>query len=260
MYLYQLGWSWKHPADFHIDRPNGLHGMQLLVIKTKARVSIGGHQYNVQPNTAFLIESCMPHTLEADGCEYSDDWIRFTPEQEDHTFIDSLSLTWNMPIVLPDETVSQMIAVCVKLSDAELPDKNPMLHHIMVSILLYLNAQAQPKSARRRHYYDPKLDVLRKRIYSNPAEEWSIPQIAEELCISASHFQRLYKQRFGISCMNDIFMSRMEYAKKLLLETELSAAEIAEQCGFHSYEHFSKSFSKYACMPPARYRAANKDK
>jgi len=255
MYSYQIGWHWKHPADFHIDRPNGLHGMQLIVINTAARVCVAGQKYDVSPNTAFLIENCVPHTLDAAGCAYSDDWIRFTPEQEDHVFFDSLSLAWHEPIMLPDDSVSQMIALCERISKTELPDKKQILHHMLMSILLYLNALRHPKNKKPAHYYDRKLEALRLKIYANPAADWNIPQIAEELCISVSHFQRLYKQQYGISCMNDIFMSRMEYAKKLLLETELPAAEIAEQCGFHSYEHFSKSFAKYACMPPARYRA-----
>ncbi|MBQ8922473.1 MAG: helix-turn-helix transcriptional regulator [Oscillospiraceae bacterium] len=259
MDLYQVGWHWKHPADFCIKRPNGLHGMQLIVINTKAQVSVSGTEFAVQPNTAFLIENCVPHTLRAAGEEYSDDWIRFTPEQEDRVFLDGLSLAWHVPVVLPDDTVSQMIAICDKIAKSASAEKQQILHHMLLSILLYLNGLSQPRTAARRNYYDRNLESLRKRIYGNPAEDWSIPQIAEELCISVSHFQRLYKQHFGISCTNDIFMSRMEYAKKLLLETELSAAEIAEQCGFRSYEHFSKSFAKYACMPPSRFRAKNRE-
>ena len=46
----------------------------------------------------------------------------------------------------------------------------------------------------------------------------------------------------------------MEYAKQLLLETTLSAGEIAEKCGYQNYEYFSKSFAKYGCMSPVKYR------
>lgn len=259
MYLNMTGWRWKHPADMKIDRPNGIFGMQLLLIQSKAIVTMGDQAYHVEKNTAFLVENCMPHSLHADGEEYIDDWIRFTSEQDDHAFLESLNLQWNVPLPLKDDTLSKMIAACDEVSHAELNAKNQILHHMMTAILLYLSECAHPKKKSKHSEYDDKLEDIRRQLYADPGKEWSIPEIAAELCISVSHFQRLYKARYGISCMQDIFMSRMEYAKHLLLETNLPAAEIAEKCGYQSYEHFSKSFAKFACMPPVRYRAKYKE-
>ncbi len=76
--------------------------------------------------------------------------------------------------------------------------------------------------------------------------------------LSVSHFQRLSKQQYGIPCTKDILTSRMEYAKQLLLTTELSTIEIAEKCGYYDYAHFSKVFCKYACDSPAKYRKNNR--
>ncbi len=259
LYLYQMGWHWSHPADFCIERPNGHFGMQIILIRTPAKVKMGGISYTVSPNTAFLVKSCLPHCLYANGCEYTDDWIRFSPEQNDHEMLDNLGLPWNEPIPLPDDTVSELIHSCVEIFESDMPNKNRILHHLMCAILLTLREYTKPKTAQKQNYYDQQLDALRKDIYSHPGKDWSIPVAAEELCISVSHFQRLYKLRYGISCSNDIFMSRMEYAKQLLLETELSASEIAAMCGYQSYENFSKAFSRYACQPPAKYRAAHKE-
>lgn len=258
MYLYQLGWHWKHPPSFVIERPNGLHGMQLLLIQSKARIRMGTKEYNVQPNTAFLVKSSLPHALYADGCEYMDDWIRFSPEQDDHAFLDSLEIAWNMPIPLADDTVSKLIASCEDIFNSDLQHKNRILHHTMTAILLYLSEFTHPASG-KKNFYDEKLDGVRREIYKNPGSDWSIPQIAGKLCVSVSHFQRLYKARFGVSCTQDIFTSRMEYAKQLLLETMLPAAEISEMCGFQNYEYFSRTFAKYACVSPARFRAENQE-
>ncbi|HAG12409.1 MAG TPA: AraC family transcriptional regulator [Ruminococcus sp.] len=254
MHIYMLGFHWKHPADFRIERPNGHFGMQLILVQSKARIQMGEQEFLVEPNTAFLVQSCLPHALFAVGEEYMDDWIRFSPEQDDHAFLNQLDLEWNAPIPLPDDTVSHLIAAGDALIHSEMPQKNRMLHHIMMSILLYLQDVSCPKTERKHNYYDSNLEAIRRKIYENPGEDWSIQKIAESLCISVSHFQRLYKARFGVSCSNDIFMSRMEYAKQLLLETALPASEIALKCGYQNYEYFSRSFSKYACMPPARYR------
>ena len=46
----------------------------------------------------------------------------------------------------------------------------------------------------------------------------------------------------------------MELAKQLLIDTDMSAVEISEKCGYYDYAHFSKVFMKYACVSPAKYR------
>lgn len=213
----------------------------------------------MQPNTAFLVKSSLPHALYAAGGEYMDDWIRFSPEQDDHAFFDTLGLTWNVPIPLGDDTVSKLIASCEDIFNSELQHKNRILHHTMTAILLYLSEFTHPAAGRKQNFYDEKLEAIRRDIYKNPGQDWSIPQIAAELCVSVSHFQRLYKTRYGISCTQEIFMSRMEYAKQLLLETALPAGEIAVMCGFNNYEYFSRAFAKYACVSPARFRAENQE-
>ena len=92
MVIYMLGWHWEHPAPFAIERPNGLHGTQLLVVRSKGRIVMGEQEYHVTPNTAFLVSSCMPHCLYSEDGDYCDDWIRFSVEQEDYALIEKYSV------------------------------------------------------------------------------------------------------------------------------------------------------------------------
>ena len=159
MYLNLLGWHWKHPADLTIERPNGHFGMQLILVQSKARIRMGDQKYCVGPNTAFLVKSCLPHAIYADGEEYVDDWIRFSPEQDDHAFLDSLALTWNVPIPLMDDTVSKMIAACDSIFHSELQHKNRMLHHTMTAILLYLSEFTHPASGKKNFDYSKEFTI-----------------------------------------------------------------------------------------------------
>ena len=47
---------------------------------------------------------------------------------------------------------------------------------------------------------------------------------------------------------------RMEKAKKLLLTTALSIAEVAEQSGYGDYRVFTKVFKKSEGVTPSQYR------
>ena len=259
MFIYQLGWHWAHAEPFAIERPNGHFGHQIILTRSKGRLKMGDKEYHVEKNTVFIVTSCLPHCIYSDGEEYCDDWIRFSPEQEDIEFFSALSPLMNVPIKLNDDGVSNLIAGAVEIFNSEIPQKKETLHHILCAILTHISASAVPAKKAKHNYYDEELDKLRKQIYDDPGHEWSIPDIADKLSISVSHFQRLYKNRFGVSCMNDVFMSRMDYAKQLLMNTELPANEIAEKCGFNNYEYFSRSFTKYACVSPVKYRSKFKE-
>lgn len=254
MLIYALGWHWEHPADFQIIRPEGVHGMQIILVRSKARICMGGESYQVAPNTVFIVDSCYPHSLFGNGEVYADDWIRFDLETDDMAFLKELGIARNVPIPLQSDTVSQLIKICVEIFDAGKAERDVTLRYLLSAIFMQIKADYNPTAARYKTHYDPEFEQIRQQIYENPRAEWNIAQIAEQMNMSVSHFQRLYKLRFGVPCSKDILTSRMEYAKQLLTTTDLSAVEVAAQCGYHDYAHFSRVFAKYACVSPAKFR------
>ncbi len=254
MQINMAGWQWKHPDSFRIVRPNGIHGMQIILIQSKAVVKMGELEYSVRKNTAFVVESCFPHCLFADGEEYVDDWIRFDLEEGDEAFLKELGIACNVPIPLDSDVVSELIRLCVSLHASESTAKEETIRCLMQAIFQQIKSCYDPKQACQKTHYDAQLDAIRHEIYSSPETDWSITVIAEKLSLSPVHFQRLYKQRYGISCSKDILTSRMELAKQLLVNTDLSAVEISLKCGYADYSHFSRTFQKYACVSPQKYR------
>ena len=47
---------------------------------------------------------------------------------------------------------------------------------------------------------------------------------------------------------------RMENAKRLLLSTDLSVAEVADRSGYADYRVFTKAFKKAENVTPSQYR------
>ncbi|MBO0801326.1 MAG: helix-turn-helix transcriptional regulator [Blastocatellia bacterium] len=85
-------------------------------------------------------------------------------------------------------------------------------------------------------------------------QEISLAVVAEEVGMSYYHFSRAFKQAMGLSPINYITHQRMERAKRLLTETELSIAEIALRAGFSSQSHFTTSFRRLAGVTPRTFR------
>lgn len=77
---------------------------------------------------------------------------------------------------------------------------------------------------------------------------------AQGLGYGRTNFFKKVKQLTGMSPNDYIRKIRMEEAARLLLTTNMTAAEVAYKVGFEDQYYFSKSFKKYYGLPPSQYR------
>lgn len=255
MYISLAGYHWKHDENFFIERKDGYNGIQLLLIQSRAKVSVAGISYNILPNTAIIIDTSVSHCLYANGEEYMDDWIRFQLSREERQEMEDLDIPFNVPVCLnDDDTLELLIKSACQMFDNENLDKKRIQHNLLMAMLLYIGGVGKESRSEKKIPYESELRKLRKEIYENPGVERSAPQIARELNLSVGYLNKIYNELFGTSYMKDVFSSRMEYAQTLLSKSDKTVNEIAELCGYNSSEHFSRSFKKYSCMSPLQYR------
>ena len=93
---------------------------------------------------------------------------------------------------------------------------------------------------------------------SQPYKNFTSREMAEELGISASHFQYLYKHFFGIPFKSDLINIRMDYARDLILNTDLKLEQISQLSGYNSEIHFYRQFREKTGMTPREYLAKAK--
>lgn len=82
----------------------------------------------------------------------------------------------------------------------------------------------------------------------------NVDDIAEYLAISPNYFIKIFKEARGITPYRYLINYRIDKAKKLLLESKLTLAEIAEACGFETQSYFSYVFKKEVLITPGKYR------
>lgn len=58
-----------------------------------------------------------------------------------------------------------------------------------------------------------QIEHLHFEIHSQPQHNWKIPDIAAKYHISFGYLQRIYKEHYGISIMEDVLYVRLERAK-----------------------------------------------
>ncbi|MGM9602116.1 MAG: helix-turn-helix domain-containing protein [Faecousia sp.] len=86
------------------------------------------------------------------------------------------------------------------------------------------------------------------------AEDVSLAVLAEQFHLNAQYISQLFKSEIGVGFLAYLTNIRMEKAKKLLLSTTLSVAEVAEQSGYGDYRVFTKVFKKAEGSTPSQYR------
>ena len=95
---------------------------------------------------------------------------------------------------------------------------------------------------------------ITKYLQEHLAEEISLSVLAEQFHLNGQYISQLFKSEIGVNFLAYLTNIRMEKAKKLLLSTSLSVAEVAEQSGYGDYRVFTKVFKKNEGSTPSQYR------
>lgn len=95
---------------------------------------------------------------------------------------------------------------------------------------------------------------IKEYIRNNYSENLSAADISGAFFLNTSYLSTLFKEKTGLTMTAYIEAVRMEKAKQLLLNRELSITEIAAYTGYSDPNYFSKVFRKYTSMSPRRYR------
>jgi len=88
------------------------------------------------------------------------------------------------------------------------------------------------------------------------ARRISVAELAQQMCLSPSHFHALFKDCVGLTPHQYLLKARLDRAARLLRETRLPLVRIAEDCGFSSQSALTTAMRRYLGLTPKRLRAA----
>ena len=105
-------------------------------------------------------------------------------------------------------------------------------------------------------YEPPARHLLRARdlIDARYAEPLDVAALARRAHASPAHFSRSFKRAFGETPHQYLLTRRIERAKHLLRETDLSVTEVSLEVGFRSLGSFSAAFKRIVGVGPREFR------
>ncbi|MGB3770457.1 MAG: helix-turn-helix domain-containing protein [Rhodococcus sp. (in: high G+C Gram-positive bacteria)] len=81
----------------------------------------------------------------------------------------------------------------------------------------------------------------------------SIPDVARSLGFSVRHLQNLFRQN-GTTPVHWLYAARLDRARKLLLESDVTVGDVGALVGFRDASHFSRTFRRRFGSSPGEYR------
>lgn len=121
-------------------------------------------------------------------------------------------------------------------------------------LFLFRVAHMEPAAPGHQAQIPPQLQRTLDYINAHIKESISMKELAEISGYSLSRFNVIFKSTFGIPPAEFVTFQKIEYAKKILLESDLSITELAYELNFSSSNYFSSVFKKIAGCRPSEFR------
>lgn len=103
-----------------------------------------------------------------------------------------------------------------------------------------------------KNKYDEIIRYIDENI-TNPNLNMSL--VLEKFNMTASYFSKAFKKYNTLGYLDYVHTKRIEYAKKLMSETDLSIKDISKRCGYYSDIAFNRAFNRYENTSPGKFRA-----
>lgn len=128
---------------------------------------------------------------------------------------------------------------------------NIRLKALLIQILtLFLTAGNEEN----RDSVTARLEELHNRMNNPESLEEGLPAMLKVTGFSHGHLCRIMKDTLGITPLKYLTDMRMEYAAKLLINTDIDTLTISLMLGYTSLSHFITLFGRHFGLSPSRYR------
>jgi AraC-like DNA-binding protein len=119
--------------------------------------------------------------------------------------------------------------------------------------LCQTNSQKVITTIKHRMAVQKVLDLISNRLHDPP----TLDELAFLAGLSKSYLSSVFKEVVGMGLQDYLFQARINKAKDLLGDINLTIKQIAYEVGFRDPDHFSRTFKKKTGITPTNWRLRN---
>lgn len=259
-------------------------GVGLLSVKTfshgRALYNSGPGLYGVDENSYLILNDGQPYSITIDSERPVESFCVFFKSGFAEQVYHSLSSTQRELLedpephgrprvgffdkVYPHDDILSPALLSLKTSAADVNERAGRLeerfHDLMgrllrvrLGILREASALSAVRASTREELYR-RLCRARDYMTARFDQPLTLKELAGVSCLSPNHLLRSFKQAFRLTPHQFLTATRLEYARKMLADQNLSVTDICFAVGFDSSSSFSRAFRRHTGFSPSEYR------
>ena len=128
----------------------------------------------------------------------------------------------------------------------------------ILELVSFLCSENSRQSHGRFSEYSKNVFLACRFMEENFSSHITLSDIASKIALSPNFFHTVFKSIIGKTPSEYLLDIRLNTAKNMLVNTDLSLLEIAVSCGFESQAYFCYVFKKHLAATPKKYRTENR--
>lgn len=250
----------KIPWDMPKMHSHNYHELYFLLSGSR-RYFVGHTIYDVSPGDIVIIPQNTLHRTSGKNAGYerfalyfSDEFISdFRKEINERAYYDLL----NMGCVYLGEAVKEKIK-CILLEIEQEKIKNDIFSNSLIKKYLFeifvLVIRCGSKKSEEVDAKTERIESVLCYINENFANNITLSALAKRAFMEETYFSKRFKAITGFCFSEYLNQVRINMAKELLINSDLSISQIAEHCGFSGANYFGDVFKKRTNFSPLSYR------
>lgn len=224
------------------------------ILDGRCTIRMNGQDYEGIPGRWFFIPAGTLHGYANDSTQpFSKFWMHFDLTPHDMDLFSALKLPFYIDIA-PGGTVDRLFEAFAQIEKSSNLTDKLMVKSLLFSLLSEYIRLAAAENIHISSDQDTKSEQLLNYIQTHLKEDLSNTALSEYAHMDIRSFIRYFKKLTGYPPAKYITLRRLELAKNLLEESELSISDIMYRVGFNDLSHFSKLFKKHYSLSPRAYR------
>lgn len=244
----------KHTHTYHLEMIHVRSGSGIFMVND--------HLFPIKPNTILLINGIDTHcSVPEVPSDYTRSKLIFS-----HQFLSQVAELTAASVLIEDLFTSKS-GMCIELNPEEdgFIDRQFLQIHenlrndtiysrtnIMIALLRILVC-AHQNMQHTSTIHNKMSDVL-QYLNANISQKLELAPICEHFHISKYYLCHTFKKTVGMTIGDYMLARRISEAKRKLIYTDMTMAEIALSTGFGSFSYFSKIFKAQEGLTPKEFR------
>ncbi|MBQ8208962.1 MAG: AraC family transcriptional regulator [Clostridia bacterium] len=221
------------------------------IISGSGTYTIDDNEYEIKPGMIFFMTPVNFHSVQADNAKIYN--AMFSGSICNSVYLSPLLQNHQAGVFIADENERRYIeAVFSQMTDKSNEGEFSLYIDCIAAKLCKLTSPFQENRS-------AVSQAAISYISQNFRNDISLTDAAESIGLSPTHLSETFKKQTGTGFKQYLNDLRFEYARKLLLFSEIPVSQVCSDSGFNDLANFIRRFTQRFGVSPSKYRKSHKE-